>query len=268
MITKTPKTKLNSGSEIPILGLGTWLLNKDPIETILKAIDLGYTLIDTSSDYGTQPAIGQALKRGKVHRDQVYITTKVEEDDDAYKRVLSNLKELGLDWMDLVLIHRPPSYGVGIDLWEGLIKAKKEGLLKDIGVSSYTKVLIEELVQATDEIPVVNQLEWTPFGYSQDLKDYLTDKHIIIQSYSPLTHGKRLDDSRLQNLAYKYEKTPAQILIRWNVQQGFIPLPKANKEKHLKENLEIFDFELEEGDIKLLNSLNEEYSSLGELTYI
>ncbi|MCL5291465.1 MAG: aldo/keto reductase [Actinobacteria bacterium] len=254
---------------MPIMGLGTWQLTLETAETVLYAVNLGYRLIDTSSDYGTQPGIGEAIRKASIDREALYITTKVEETDDSYERTKSNLDELGLSYIDLMLIHRPPATGAGEELWEGLIKAKNEGLVKDIGVSNYSIPLINKLIEASGEVPTVNQIEWSPFGYSQEMLDYSKGKGIIIQAYSPLTRTLRLDDEKLNQVAEEHGKSPAQILIRWNLQLGTVPIPKANQKKHLEENLGVFDFAISQEDMGLLNSLNEYYSSLGwSLQYV
>ncbi len=164
---------LHTGNKMPILGLGTWKLTRNTADIIDHALDLGYKKIDTSSDYGSQPGVGKGIKKSNVSRKNFYIITKVEEEDDAHTRTKSNLKELGLEYADLMLIHRPPKSGVGIELWEGLIKAKKEGLIRDIGVSNYSIMQIEELIAASGEIPTVNQIEWSPFGYSEEMRKVL-----------------------------------------------------------------------------------------------
>lgn len=260
--------QLLSGNEMPVMGLGTWLLTKDTAGTVEHAIELGYRLIDTSSDYGTQPGIGQAIKNSSVDRDELYITTKVEETDDSYKRVKSNLKELQLDYVELMLIHRPPVTGAGEMLWEGLKKAKQEGLVKDIGVSNYPIPLIEQLIESSNEVPVVNQIEWSPFGHSKEVLDYSNEKGIVIQAYSPLTRTKRLDDTNLNKIARKYNRSAAQILIRWSMQYGTVPIPKANQKDHLEEDFKVFDFEINHKDMVKLNSLNEYYSALAGLPYV
>lgn len=267
---------LHTGNMMPVFGLGTWQLTIDTAGTVAYALELGYRLIDTSSDYETQPGIGEAIKKSNIDRKEIYITTKVEETDDAYGRTKSNLEELDLDYVDLMLIHRPPPTGAGEELWDGLIKAKKEGLIKDIGVSNYSIELMDRLIEASNEVPTVNQIEWSPFGYSEQILRYCNEKKIIIQAYSPLTRTQRLDDKTLVELASKYGKSPAQILIRWNLQLGTVPIPKANQKRHLEENIDVFDFEMKdkpsrfaisEDDMNVLNNLNEEYSSLGFLPY-
>lgn len=258
---------LHSGNQMPILGLGTWQLTKDTAATVARALELGYPMIDTSGDYGTQPGIGEGIRSSGADRDSVYLVTKVEETDNAYRATRKNLDELGLDYVDLVLIHRPPDDGVGEVLWEGLLQARREGLTKDIGVSNYSVEQMRELTEMTEEKPAVNQIEWSPFGYSDDMLEYCRDSGIVIQAYSPLTRAKRLDNEALVNIAERFGKTPAQLLIRWNLQTGTVPLPKANQPQHLEENLDVFDFELKNDDLTELRNLNERYSSLGTLPY-
>ncbi len=265
---KDSARQLLTNNNMPIIGLGTWQLTINTVDTISYAIELGYGLIDTSSDYGTQPGIGEAIKNIVIDKNKLYITTKVEETDDSYERTKSNLKELQLDYIDLMLIHRPPVIGAGEKLWEGLITAKKEGLVRDIGVSNYSIPLIEELIKKSDEIPAVNQIEWSPFGHSQEMWDFCSEKDIIIQAYSPLTRTKRLSDKILNEIAKKYGKSPAQILIRWNLQFGTVPIPKANQKEHLEEDLNVFDFEIDKEDMMSLSGLNEHYSCLGSLPYV
>jgi diketogulonate reductase-like aldo/keto reductase len=266
----TPKStvKLRTGNRMPVLGLGTWQLTHDTAGTVAKALELGYRMIDTSGDYGTQPGVGEGIKRSGLERDEFYLTTKVEETDDAYQATRKNLDELGLEYADLMLIHRPPREGVGEGLWQGLIRARNEGLTRDIGVSNYSSDQIKILAETSGEMPVVNQIEWSPFGYSAEMYDFAKVNNIVIQAYSPLTRTKRLEDHTLYHLALKYDRTPAQILIRWNLQRDTVPLPKANKTEHLQENIDVFDFEINDDDMTELDGLNEAYSSLGTLPYL
>jgi len=258
---------LRSGNKMPVLGLGTWKLTHDTPGTIARALELGYKMIDTSGDYGTQPGIGEGIRLSGVAREAFYLVTKVEETDDAYAATHQNLQELGLDYADLILIHRPPAEGAGEGLWQGLMRARDEGLTRDIGVSNYSVDLLRVLAETTGEMPVVNQIEWSPFGYSEEMIDFCRANNIVIQAYSPLTRTKRLDDEKLRVIAQKYNKTPAQVLIRWNLQLGTVPLPKANQPEHLVENIDVFDFEIAASDMAQLNGMNERYSSLGGLPY-
>ena len=256
--------KLKSGNKMPVLALGTWELTKNTADIVAEALTIGYTMIDTSRDYGTQPGIGEGIKKSGVGRNEFYLTTKVEEDDDAYEATKKDLAELDLEYADLMLIHRPPNQGSGEKLWEGLIRAKTEGLARDIGVSNYPVEKIEALIKDSGEIPAVNQIEWTPFGYDTEMFEYCQNMNIIIQAYSPLTRGERLDDETLVDIANMHGKTPAQVLIRWNLQLGIVPILKANSPDHLHDNIDVFDFKLSRNDMARLNDLNEEYSALGQ----
>jgi 2,5-diketo-D-gluconate reductase A len=260
--------KLLSGNAMPVFGLGTWLLNLDTAGTVAHALEIGYRLIDTSSDYGSQPGIGAAIRESGIPREDIYLVTKVEENDDAYRRTVSNLAELGLDRADMMLIHRPPIRGAGEDLWEGLIRAQNEGLTRDIGVSNYSSELIEMLIAASGVTPAVNQIEWSPFGRSQYMQAYRREKGIVIMAYSPLTRTRRLTDGTLLQIAGRYHKSAAQILIRWSIQSGNVVIPKANQWQHLEENIDVFDFEIDAADMRRLDSLDERYSALGSLPYI
>lgn len=260
--------ELSSGNQMPLMGLGTWGLTNNTAGTVVQALQLGYRMIDTSGDYGTQPGIGEGIRQSGVERENLYIVTKIEETDDAYVAARRNLEELGLDYADLILIHRPPEHSDGEELWHGLIQAREEGFALDIGVSNYSAELIESLINDTGEVPAVNQLEWSPFGHSLDMLDYADENKIVIQAYSPLTRTKRLGHQALDELAMEYGKSPAQILIRWNLQLGTVPIPKANNPIHLSENIDVFDFELTDADMTSLSGLNEHFSVLGELPYV
>jgi 2,5-diketo-D-gluconate reductase A len=258
---------LHTGHEMPVMGLGTWQLTDDTPEAVASAFALGYRLVDTSGDYGTQPGVGEAFRRSGIERSELYLVTKVEEVGDSYEQTQRNLAELQLEYADLMLIHRPPRTGSGEALWQGLIRARQEGLARDIGVSNYSVEGIDALIDATGEVPAVNQIEWSPFGCSDDMLRHATAKGIIIQAYSPLTRTKRLDDQCLSEIAARNGKSPAQLLIRWNLQRGTVPLPKANQRDHLAENIDVFDFRIDKADMAALNGLNERYSSLGTLPY-
>jgi 2,5-diketo-D-gluconate reductase A len=258
---------LHTGHAMPVMGLGTWQLTNDTAGTVAAALALGYRMIDTSGDYGTQPGIGEGISRSGVERSDIYLVTKVEETDDAYEATRKNLRELHLDYADLMLIHRPPRAGAGEGLWRGLMRAKEDGLARDIGVSNYTAELIEALIEATGETPTVNQIEWTPLGHSDDMLRYANDRDIVIQAYSPLTRARHLEDETLVAIAARYGKSPAQLLIRWNLQRGTVPLPKANERRHLQDDIDVFDFKIGAEDVAVLNRLNEHYSALGRLPY-
>lgn len=259
---------LPSGNRMPLLGLGTWHLTFHTVETIGSALEAGFRMIDTAADYHTQRGIGDAIKACGFDRDDVFVITKVEPEEDAYAAIRKNLGQLKLNYVDLALIHRPPEKGAGELAWQGLRRAKREGLVHDIGVSSYSIECIEELVYRTGEMPAVNQIEWSPFGHSPRMLDFCRDNNILIQAWSPLTRARRLNDDKVAAMAARYGKTPAQLLIRWNLQLGVVPLPKANHVHHQRENLNVFDFEILPADMAKLGALNEHYSSLERLQYL
>ncbi|HEY6125892.1 MAG TPA: aldo/keto reductase [Steroidobacteraceae bacterium] len=259
---------LLSGRRMPVLGLGTYELKHQTVDSVADALESGYHMIDTSGDYHTQRGIGEAIRRSDVARDSIYLVTKIEETADAFEATRANLAELRQDYVDLVLIHRPPERGVGESLWQGLRRAKQAGLTRDIGVSNYSIEQIEELVYRTGELPVVNQIEWSPFGHSPRMLDFCHDNDIVIQAWSPLTRALRLNDDKLAAMAARYGKQPAQLLIRWNLQLGVVPLPKANHAQHQRENLNVFDFEISQPDMVRLRALNEHYSAMGSLRYV
>jgi diketogulonate reductase-like aldo/keto reductase len=257
---------LATSTEIPAMGLGTWQL-RGGAETVRMALDAGYRLIDTSGDYGTQPAIGEAIRGSGIPRSDIFLVTKVEETEDGYDATKDRLRELGQDYADLMLIHRPPPSGAGESIWKGLIRAKGEGLTREIGVSNYSTEQIDAITGATGEQPAVNQIEWSPFGHGRQMLEYCRERGILIQAYSPLTRRRRLDDPTVAEVGSNHGKTPAQVLIRWNMQLGTNPIPKASTEAHLREDIAVFDFELSDEETGRLSGLNERYSALAGLAY-
>lgn len=261
----TSTVPLRTGREMPIIGFGTWGI--DDADVIRSAITTGYMLVDTAGNYGTQQAVGQGVRASDVPREDVYITTKVESDEDAYVAAQENAAELGMPYADLTLIHWPPEQGAGEKQWELLMRAKQDGLTTDIGVSNYSIQQMEQLVAMTGEVPAVNQIEWTPFGHDMEMLEFCQANKIIIQAYSPLTQGKRLNDPTVMRIALAHRKTPSQVLIRWNLQLGTVPIVRARSRAHQQEDIDVFDFELSDQDMADLDSLNELFSALGTLTY-
>jgi 2,5-diketo-D-gluconate reductase A len=259
---------LRTGNQMPLLGLGTWMLTTHTTESVQHALELGYRMVDTSADYMTQPGIGRALRRHPAPRESIFIVMKVEETEDGYDATVKNLEELKLAYANLVLIHRAPEKGVGEDVFRGLMRARDEGLVRDIGVCSYKIEQLVELANATGEMPAVHQIEWSPFGHSLDMLNFCRAHGIVVQAYSPLTRGKRLGDRRLGELARKHGKSPAQIILRWNLEWGVVPMPKAYRVDHQCENLDIFDFELDAVDMATLDGFNEQFSALEKLEYL
>jgi len=267
-LTPASTITLRTGREMPVIGLGTWMLTSHTPEAVQHAFELGYRMVDTSSDYMTQPGIGKAMRRFGQPRESLYIVMKVEPEEDGYQATQRNLEELKLAYADLVLIHRAPEKGVGEKLWEQLLRARADGLTRDIGICSYKIEQLKTLAENTGELPAVHQLEWSPFGHSLDMLSFCRAHEIVLQAYCPLTRGKRLKDERLAAIAQKHGKSPAQVILRWDLQHGVVPIPKAYREDHQRNNLDIFDFALDPIDMGTLDGLNEQYSALEKLEYL
>jgi 2,5-diketo-D-gluconate reductase A len=260
--------RLRSGRDMPVLGLGSWMLTTHTAEAVMHAFELGYRMVDTSADYKTQPGIGKAIRLSQAPRESLFVSMKVEENEDGYAATVRNLQELKLAYADLVLIHRAPKTNVGEKVWRGLMRARDEGLTRTIGVCSYKVAQLQALADQTGEMPAVHQLEWSPFGHSLDMLNFCRANDIVVQAYSPLTRGKRLKDERVAAIAIKYGKTPAQVFLRWNLQHGVVPIPKAYREDHQRQNIAVFDFELDPVDMAALDALNEQFSALDKLEYL
>ncbi|MFX0010664.1 MAG: aldo/keto reductase [Candidatus Hermodarchaeota archaeon] len=257
------KVKLNNGVSMPILGLGTWnLRGKEASRAILWALEIGYRHIDTASMYGNEKTIGEALKESKIPRDEIFITTKVWTSDQGYENTLvafdKSRELLNLDYIDLYLIHWPVT-GLRSTTWKALEKLYDLGHVRAIGVSNFIIRHLEELKENLEVIPAVNQVEFSPFLYQKELMEYCKSKSIFLESYCPLTRTRKFNNPTLAAIGQKHSKTPAQVLIRWGLQHDIITIPKSGDKKHLTENADVFDFSLDESDMKKLDNLNEDY---------
>jgi diketogulonate reductase-like aldo/keto reductase len=256
------KIELNNGIKIPIIGLGTWALNgKVAYNAVSWALELGYRLIDTAMIYENERSIGNAIKDCEISREEIFITTKVWKSDQGYNKTLQaidrSLKNLNIEYVDLYLIHWPVP-GKTLDTWKALEKIYSQGKARSIGVSNYNFHFLNQLMNNADVIPVINQVEFSPFLYQKDLLDYCNSKKIYIEAYTPLTRGERFDHPTIVKLAKKHNKTAAQILIRWGLQHNIIEIPKSGNKSHLKENINVFDFNLDDNDMRELDILNED----------
>ena len=260
---------LATGTEKPVIGLGTWnMTGEEAVAGVRHALELGYRMIDTSGDYGNQPEVGEGMRSAPVDRDQVFLVSKIEPGDDGPAATARLLEELGVRQLDLCLIHHPPASPDDSEtLWRGLMQARRDGLTREIGVSNYSPEQVDRLIEATGETPVVNQIEWTPFGHSRAVLEHAREKGVVLQAYSPLTRGERLDDETVDEIASAHGRTPAQVMLRWSLQLGLVPLPKAANPEHREENLAVLDFELSDTEMRRLSDLEEHYSPVGGLPY-
>jgi 2,5-diketo-D-gluconate reductase A len=257
------KSRINlaSGRDMPIIGLGTRQLANDTAECIRAAVEAGYRLIDTAPDYGSTAGIGEGLRGASVPREEIFIVTHIGETDAPLDALVREVSEMGTRYVDLVLIRPPSAGGAGEHLWDSLIPARSKGLLRDIGVSHYPVALVERLAAAVGEMPAVNQVEWTPFRHDEALHAHHREAGIRLMACSPLGRGERLEEAALIDIARRCHRTPAQVLIRWAIQKGAVPVPKANRPDHARENLDVFDFEIGPQDMARLDGLAAEPSA-------
>ncbi|EKQ37010.1 aldo/keto reductase [Leptospira interrogans] len=255
---------LNNGISMPILGLGVWKTKsgKECKEAVLNALEAGYRHIDTARIYDNEVDVGQAIRESGIPRKEIFITTKLwnaDQGSDKTRKALENsLDRLGIDFVDLYLIHFPVT-SKRMDSWKELEKLYHDKLCKAIGVSNYTIIHLTELLKNSQITPAVNQVEFHPFLNQIHLLEYCKKHKIQFEAYSPLAHGQKIEDPTIAKIAQKYDKTPAQILIRWAIEQKIVVIPKSIKKERIIENSKVFDFAISEEDMKILNSLDEDF---------
>ncbi len=254
MNLQIPSVQLNNGVQIPQLGLGVYApkQQQEVGQAVETALSLGYRLVDAASIYGNEQEVGQALKQSGVARKDLYITSKVWMDDMGYDATLrafeKSLKDLGLDYMDLYLIHWPKDQQRK-DTWKALESLYDQGVVKSIGVSNYYQKHLEELFVYANVCPAVNQIELSPFCYLPEELNFCKQNNIQVQGYAPVVRGQKKDHPILVDIARKYGKSTYQILIRWVIEQGAITIPKSIHKDRMIENAEVFDFALDGDDL-------------------
>nr|WP_312889044.1 aldo/keto reductase [Desertibacillus haloalkaliphilus] len=255
-------TTLHNGVKMPWLGLGVYKAEEgNEVERAVKtAIEAGYRSIDTASFYFNESGVGNAVKDVEVPREELFITTKVWNDDQGYEETLAafeeSRKKLDLDYIDLYLIHWPVA-GKFKDTWRALEKLYKDGLVKAIGVSNFQIHHLKDLMETAEIKPMVNQVEFHPLLTQKELLNYCKQENIQLEAWRPLTRGELFDDPTVVELSKKYGKSPAQVMLRWNLEHGVVTIPKSVTEKRIVENADIFDFELEQADVEKLDQLNQ-----------
>jgi diketogulonate reductase-like aldo/keto reductase len=265
--------KLNNGVPIPLLGLGVYLMRPgtETYQAVKAALETGYRLIDTASFYGNEQDVGRAVKDSAVPREEIFITTKLWNSDHGYDPALrafdASLKRLGLDTIDLYLIHFPVPK-VREESWRALEEILKSGRARAIGVSNYTEQHLNVLLRNASIVPVVNQVEFSPFLYQRGLLEFCRKKRIQLEAYAPLTAGRRLHDRRITAIAQKHGRTNAQVLLRWAIQHEVVVIPKSTHADKIAENARIFDFELSPEDVSILDNLNEGFRSSWDPTTV
>jgi len=256
------KVKLNNGVEMPILGFGVFQVKDlDECErSVRDAIDVGYRLIDTAQSYGNEEAVGKAIKNSNVKREELFITTKLWIQSDGYegtKKAFENsLKKLQLDYLDLYLIHQP--FGDVYGEWKAMQELYKEGRVKVIGVSNFHPDRLIDLIIHNEIVPAVNQIETHPFHQQIETQKFLQENNVQIESWGPFAEGKNnlFHNELLLSIGKKYNKTVAQVVIRWLTQRGIVAIPKSVRKERMEENFAIFDFELSTEDMEAIKTLD------------
>ena len=254
--------KLNDGNSIPAIGFGVFLVepNGPTYEAVKEAIQAGYRHIDTAAAYFNEEDVGKAVRDSGVSREEMFITSKLWLQDYGYEAakngIDASLQKLGMDYMDLYLLHQP--YGDVTGAWKALEEAKKEGKIKSIGVSNMTPRLWKEFTAQFDTVPAVNQVECNPFFQQKELRKLLDEKGVRVEAWYPLGHGSKelLEAPAIQSAAEKYGKNAGQVILRFEVQEGIIALPKSTNPARIAGNIDIFDFELTDAEMDAIRALD------------
>jgi 2,5-diketo-D-gluconate reductase A len=263
-MSTVPDITLNDGNVIPQLGFGVFQIEpKDTAEAVSEALDIGYRHIDTAEMYGNEREVGEAIRASGLDRGDVFVTSKLNnafhETPDAREAFDRTLSELGFDYVDLFLIHWPlPTLYDGdyVSTWKTLEEFKRDGRARSIGVSNFQIEHLEQLAAETDTVPAVNQIEVHPYFTNEAVSEYGREHGIVTEAWSPIAQGAVLEDSTITQIADKVGKTPAQVVLRWHIQRGDIIFPKSVTPSRMKENFELFDFELEQGDMDEISALD------------
>jgi 2,5-diketo-D-gluconate reductase A len=250
-VINIPEHTLNDGTKLPALGLGTWPMDDaEAEEAVAGALGLGYRLLDTATNYRNETGVGRGMARGGVAREEIVVTTKLPGRHHGYEETLASFEEsrrrLGLEYVDLYLIHWPlPRVDKFVDSWRAMIKLREDGLIRSIGVSNFTAEHIERLEKETGVLPSVNQIELHPLFPQAELRAFHEAKGVRTESWSPLGRGSALlDDPAVVSVAEALGVTPGQVVLRWHVQLGAVPIPKSSSPERQRANLDVFGFEL------------------------
>lgn len=282
--------KLSNGIEVPVLGFGTWQLKGVKCtEMVEYALKSGYRAIDTAQIYLNEEAVGEGIRRSEIDKSEIFLTTKVRNRFQGYdttlKAVEASLQRFGLNQIDLFLVHWPGKRTY-LPTWKALVRFYEEGLIRSIGVSNFYPEHLETCAQETGIMPMINQIEMHPYLIQHEIVDYCEENHIVLESWSPLSAAGQsrkdpkcidpskteedcenknpMEDPLIKKIAQKHGKTPAQIILNWHVQKGFVVVPKSSNPKRILQNMEIFDFELTEEEMKAIDELTKRQIRIGD----
>lgn len=258
---------LSNGVKIPCIGFGTWKAADGEVaaSSVKAAIESGYRHIDTAAGYDNEGSVGKGIKESGISREEIFVTSKVKNSERGYKTTLAafdkTMTDLGLDYLDLYLIHWPASFSrfedweqINLDTWRAMTELHKAGKIRSIGVSNFMPHHLKALME-TEVAPMVNQIEFHPGQMQPETVDFCKKNNILVEAWSPLGSGRMLENPTLTEIAAKYGKSVAQLCVRWCLQNGTLPLPKSVTPSRIKENGEIFDFTLDDEDMRRINSM-------------
>jgi diketogulonate reductase-like aldo/keto reductase len=259
---EVPVLTLHDGVEIPQLGFGTWQIERDETqEKVEEALSAGYRHVDTAAAYGNEAEVGAAIAATGVRREDVFVTTKLWNSEQGYDSTLrafeASLERLGTGHVDLYLIHWPlPKRDLFLETWRAFERINEEGGARSIGVSNFRVEDLERLEAEAEQRPTVNQVELHPRFQQAELRAWLSDRDILTEAWSPLAQGDLLTDGTIETVAAHHDRTPAQVILRWHLQVGNVVIPKSSNAERIRQNFEVFDFELSEDDMAALKRLD------------
>ena len=261
-ITKT--FTLHNGVQIPNVGFGVFMIpdGENTYNSVTNCIKAGYRHIDTAYAYHNEKSVGKAVRESGLKREEIFVTTKVIMEKMGYDNTLENFEEsmqnLGLETVDLYLIHwpLPMKRGLAVDTWKAMEKLYKDGRVRAIGVSNFSISKLCEIMDKCEIVPMVNQIEMSPYNTQVELVKFCRENNIVVEAWCPLGRAAMLSQPTFVELAKKYNKTAAQIVLRWNLQRGIVPLPRSENPVHIRENLDLYDFEISQEDMDKINALD------------
>jgi 2,5-diketo-D-gluconate reductase A len=263
MPSNIPQIELNDGRTIPQLGFGVWQVPDDEAtQAVRDAIEAGYRLIDTAEGYDNEEGVGRAIRECGVAREELFITSKLRNGAHAFDQAIAAFDEtqrkLGLDYLDMFLIHWPvPQQDKFVDAWKALVKLQEQGRIRSIGVSNFLPEHLDRIIEATGVVPVVNQIELHPKYQQRDVRDAHRQRNIKIECYSPLGSGAVLKDETIKSVADKHGKSVAQVILRYLLDQDLIVIPKSTHADRIRNNIDVFGFSLDDEDRKKIDALDD-----------